>query len=90
MSAELVRKTTAEDTLSRKTTDPNVVSGGRLVAEALKDEGVDTIFSICGGHIIWGGCVAEVSVTSMCAMSSAQLMPPTVMCARPAMSTVLP
>ena len=30
--------TTAEDTLARKSADPNIVSGGRLVAKALKDE----------------------------------------------------
>ena len=28
--------TTAEDTLARKSADPNIVSGGRLVAKALK------------------------------------------------------
>jgi acetolactate synthase I/II/III large subunit len=44
--------TTAEDTLKRKTRDANVVSGGYLVAKALKSEGVDTIFTPCGGHII--------------------------------------
>lgn len=26
--------------------------GGRLMAEALKDNGVDTIFGLCGGHIL--------------------------------------
>lgn len=26
------------------------VSGGHLVAKALKNEGVDTIFTLCGGH----------------------------------------
>ena len=43
---------TAEDTLHRKSTDTNVLSGGRLVAKALRNEGVDTIFTLCGGHII--------------------------------------
>src|SRR6195256_4750979 len=44
--------TTADDTLKKKTRDSNVVSGGHLVARALKNEGVDTIFTLCGGHII--------------------------------------
>jgi acetolactate synthase-1/2/3 large subunit len=53
--------TTAEDTLKRKSMDGNVISGGRLVARALKNEGVDTIFTLCGGHIIdiYDGCVDE-------------------------------
>ena len=53
--------TTAEDTLKRKTRDTNVVSGGHLVAKALKSEGVDTIFTLCGGHIIdiYDGCIDE-------------------------------
>src|SRR5258708_13748100 len=52
---------TAEDTLQRKTRDANVVSGGHLVAKALKSEGVDTIFTLCGGHIIdiYDGCIDE-------------------------------
>ena len=52
---------TAEDTLQRKSRDANVVSGGHLVAKALKNEGVDTIFTLCGGHIIdiYDGCVDE-------------------------------
>ena len=38
-----------------------MVSGGHLVAKALKNEGVDTIFTLCGGHIIdiYDGCVDE-------------------------------
>jgi acetolactate synthase-1/2/3 large subunit len=53
--------TTAEDTLKQKTRDTNVISGGHLVAKALKNEGVDTIFTLCGGHIIdiYDGCVDE-------------------------------
>src|ERR1700731_3778339 len=52
---------TAEDTLHRKSTDTNVLSGGRLVAKALRNEGVDTIFTLCGGHIIdiYDGCIDE-------------------------------
>src|SRR5882672_6526260 len=54
-------RTTAEDTLKEKSRDANVVSGGHLVAKALKAEGVDTIFTLCGGHIIdiYDGCVDE-------------------------------
>jgi hypothetical protein len=37
--------TTAEDTLKQKSRDANVISGGHLVAKALKSEGVDTIFT---------------------------------------------
>lgn len=53
--------TTAEDTLKQKSRDAGVVSGGHLVARALKNEGVDTIFTLCGGHIIdiYDGCVDE-------------------------------
>jgi acetolactate synthase-1/2/3 large subunit len=53
--------TTADDTLKEKTRDANVISGGHLVAKALKSEGVDTIFTLCGGHIIdiYDGCVDE-------------------------------
>ena len=52
---------TADDTLAQKSSDPNIVSGGRLVAKALKAEGVDTIFTLCGGHIIdiYDGCIDE-------------------------------
>ncbi|MET9297146.1 thiamine pyrophosphate-binding protein [Streptomyces sp. NPDC003077] len=37
------------------------VSGGHLVAKALKAEGVDVIYTLCGGHIIdiYDGCVDE-------------------------------
>ncbi len=52
---------TATDTLARKTKDGSVISGGHLVAKALKNEGVDTIFTLCGGHIIdiYDGCLDE-------------------------------
>jgi hypothetical protein len=43
---------TAEDTLQRKQRHESVVSGGRLVATALKGEGVDPIFTLCGSFII--------------------------------------
>jgi thiamine pyrophosphate-dependent acetolactate synthase large subunit-like protein len=53
--------TTADDTLKQKSREEHVVSGGHLVAKALKNEGVDTIFTLCGGHIIdiYDGCVDE-------------------------------
>src|ERR671931_2017122 len=40
---------------------PETISGGHLVARALKAEGIDTIFTLCGGHIIdiYDGCVDE-------------------------------
>src|SRR5271166_1765309 len=55
------KTTTADDTLQRKSRDAGVISGGHLVAKALKNEGVDTIFTLCGGHIIdiYDGCVDE-------------------------------
>ncbi len=35
--------------------------GGQLIARALKNEGVDTIFTLCGGHVfaIYDGCIDE-------------------------------
>ncbi len=56
-----VRSDTATDTLARKSASEDVVSGGHLVAKALKSEGVDTIFTLCGGHIIdiYDGCLDE-------------------------------
>jgi acetolactate synthase-1/2/3 large subunit len=37
------------------------ISGGHLVARALKAEGIDVIFTLCGGHIIdiYDGCIDE-------------------------------
>ncbi len=54
------KTSTAEDTLQRKSRDAGVISGGHLVAKALKSERVDTIFTLCGGHVIdiYDGCVA--------------------------------
>lgn len=53
--------TTATDTLAKKSRDEGIISGGHLVAKALKAEGVDTIFTLCGGHIIdiYDGCIDE-------------------------------
>ena len=41
--------------------EPELISGGHLVARALKAEGIDVIFTLCGGHIIdiYDGCVDE-------------------------------
>ena len=59
VTAEKARATTAEDTLARKSKDADVISGGHLVAAALKNEGIDTVFTLCGGHIIdtYDGCI---------------------------------
>jgi acetolactate synthase-1/2/3 large subunit len=37
------------------------ISGGHLVAKALRNEGVEAIFTLCGGHIIdiYDGCIDE-------------------------------
>ena len=39
----------------------DLISGGHFVAKALKAEGVDVIYTLCGGHIIdiYDGCVDE-------------------------------
>ncbi len=52
---------TATDTLATKSRSSAVISGGHLVAKALRNEGVDTIFTLCGGHIIdiYDGCLDE-------------------------------
>ena len=61
VAAGKTEATTADDTLKRKSRGADVISGGHLVARALKNEGVDTIFTLCGGHIIdiYDGCVDE-------------------------------
>jgi acetolactate synthase I/II/III large subunit len=43
------------------TTAQQEISGGHLVARALRNEGVDTIFTLCGGHIsdVYDGCLDE-------------------------------
>ena len=40
---------------------PETISGGHLVAKALRAEGIDVIFTLCGGHIIdiYDGCIDE-------------------------------
>ncbi len=59
MATPAPKSTTAEDTLAKKSRDASVISGGHLVAAALKNEGIDTIFTLCGGHIIdiYDGCI---------------------------------
>src|SRR3954470_19469845 len=44
-----------------KAVEPGLISGGHLVAKALKAEGVDVIYTLCGGHIIdiYDGCIDE-------------------------------
>jgi acetolactate synthase I/II/III large subunit len=56
---------TADDTLQRKQRHESVVWGGRLVATARKSEAVDTIFTLCGSHVIdiYDGCIdADIRV----------------------------
>ena len=60
-AAPATAKDTASDTLVAKDRSGDVVSGGHLVARALRGEGVDTVFTLCGGHIIdiYDGCIDE-------------------------------
>lgn len=50
-----------EATPAARAAEPGTISGGHLVAKALKAEGIDTIFTLCGGHIIdiYDGCIDE-------------------------------
>ena len=55
---------TAATTESQEQTTPTesaTISGGHLVAKALKAEGIEVIFTLCGGHIIYiyDGCIDE-------------------------------
>src|SRR5918996_2525069 len=51
----------AENSESKKEATGPVISGGHLVAKALKNEGIEVIFTLCGGHIIdiYDGCIDE-------------------------------
>jgi acetolactate synthase-1/2/3 large subunit len=51
----------AQSTRDPRLDDPSTISGGHLVAKALKAEGIDTIFTLSGGHIIdiYDGCIDE-------------------------------
>ena len=53
--AEAARKIEASTAPAEK------ISGGHLVAKALKSEGIEVIFTLCGGHIIdiYDGCLDE-------------------------------
>lgn len=52
---------TINNTESKKEASGPVISGGHLVAKALKNEGVEVIWTLCGGHIvdIYDGCLDE-------------------------------
>jgi acetolactate synthase-1/2/3 large subunit len=50
------------------TSQPRTISGGHLVAHALKAEGIEAIFTLCGGHIIdiYDGCTdAGIRIVDM-------------------------
>lgn len=51
----------ADGQASEPSKTPKKISGGNLVAKALKREGVEAIFTLCGGHIIdiYDGCLNE-------------------------------
>jgi len=53
--AEAARKIEASAAPAEK------ISGGHLVAKALRNEGIEVIFTLCGGHIIdiYDGCLDE-------------------------------
>jgi acetolactate synthase I/II/III large subunit len=52
---------TTETQAETTPTESATISGGHLVAKALKAEGIDVIFTLCGGHIIdiYDGCIDE-------------------------------
>jgi acetolactate synthase-1/2/3 large subunit len=52
---------TAPASSTRQESNAGVINGGHLLAKALKNEGVDVIFTLTGGEIvdIFGGCIAE-------------------------------
>ncbi|MGH7931985.1 MAG: thiamine pyrophosphate-binding protein, partial [Candidatus Binataceae bacterium] len=56
-----VRGKSADGGASATALETEEISGGNLVAKALKNEGVDVIFTLCGGHIIdiYDGCLNE-------------------------------
>jgi acetolactate synthase-1/2/3 large subunit len=49
------------ETPAARAQDTETISGGHLVAKALRAEGIDVIFTLCGGHIIdiYDGCIDE-------------------------------
>lgn len=52
---------TTDDSPKLGNANTGTISGGHLVAKALKNEGIDTIFTLAGGNIvdIYDGCVSE-------------------------------
>jgi len=52
-------ETAAVGTVERK--DDKLISGGQLLAKALKNEGIDVIFTLCGGEVVevFKGCIDE-------------------------------
>ncbi len=60
MSA-MATTTKADASPARRDVEPDTISGGHLVAKALRAEGIDVIFTLCGGHIIdiYDGCIDE-------------------------------
>jgi acetolactate synthase-1/2/3 large subunit len=58
---QTIPESSARNGVSDTPAGPETISGGHLVAKALKAEGVDTIYTLCGGHIIdiYDGCVDE-------------------------------
>jgi acetolactate synthase I/II/III large subunit len=56
-----VTAATNESQVETTPTESATISGGHLVAKALKAEGIDVIFTLCGGHIIdiYDGCIDE-------------------------------
>ncbi|MDX6284240.1 MAG: hypothetical protein QOH03_5311, partial [Kribbellaceae bacterium] len=59
--AQTVSETNAVAQVTEPEPSTATISGGHLVAKALKAEGIDVIFTLCGGHIIdiYDGCVDE-------------------------------
>src|SRR3954467_10802998 len=59
--AQTVSETNAVAQVTEPEPSTAKISGGHLVAKALKAEGIDVIFTLCGGHIIdiYDGCVDE-------------------------------
>ena len=47
--------------IGSKSTSTEKITGGHLVAKALKNEGIEVIWTLCGGHIIdiYDGCLDE-------------------------------
>ena len=57
----MATRTQAKASPAQRDGEPETISGGHLVAKALRAEGIDVIFTLCGGHIIdiYDGCIDE-------------------------------